>query len=200
MTTRAEKTLADVGKWPAPKIEARSHKIIRHAYEQVVTACARLGSFATGKPPQTNGPIDERQEALAADDLVSFAIHARRLIDASQCRGMLRSVEIRSFTKSARTVRVRDVINKIIHHEDIQIVRTVLRAGLLAGRYKLEDILDVSDQSFSPLIAIKSERGEMMNFELRELIETFQKKILVPIIDFCAEHDLYLEDLTFLGG
>ena len=72
-------TLPDLGNWPSIKIG--SHSVIRHAYQNVLNACARLASFATGSPTTTDGPIDQQQELLAADDLVTFGIHARRLIE-----------------------------------------------------------------------------------------------------------------------
>jgi hypothetical protein len=39
-------SLSDIGK--RPRTEIGAHSVIRHAYENVLTACARLGSFATG--------------------------------------------------------------------------------------------------------------------------------------------------------
>jgi hypothetical protein len=64
---RRRHSLADLGDWPS--IEIGSHSVIRHAYENVLNACARLASFATGGPTTTDGPISEQQEILAADDL-----------------------------------------------------------------------------------------------------------------------------------
>jgi hypothetical protein len=71
-----DRGLADLGKWPA-------RRVIRHAYEEVLTACARLVAFSTGSPPVGDGPIGERQEILAVEDLIKFAIHARRLIEST---------------------------------------------------------------------------------------------------------------------
>lgn len=49
--------LAHLGNWPS--IEIGSHGVIRNAYQNVLNACARLASFATGGPTTTDGPIDE---------------------------------------------------------------------------------------------------------------------------------------------
>jgi hypothetical protein len=78
-----DRSLADAGEWPAIRIERDAHRIIWHAYEEVLTACARLVSFSTGSPPVIDGPIAERQETLAVEDLITFAIHARRLIEST---------------------------------------------------------------------------------------------------------------------
>ena len=41
------------------------HQVIRHAYENVLTACARLAAFATGTPTGSlQGLINERQSIL----------------------------------------------------------------------------------------------------------------------------------------
>jgi hypothetical protein len=63
---REDDGMTDLGKWPASRTT-------RHAYEKVLTACARLVSFSTGVPPATDGPISERQEMLAVEDLIKFA-------------------------------------------------------------------------------------------------------------------------------
>jgi hypothetical protein len=78
-----DRSLADLGNWPATRIDYDAHRVIRHAHEEVPTACARLISFSTGGPSIGDGPIDERQELLAMEDLINFGIHARRLIETT---------------------------------------------------------------------------------------------------------------------
>ena len=49
----------------------KNEQVIRHAYENTLTASARLASFASGKPTMSkDGLIDARQEVLVADDLL----------------------------------------------------------------------------------------------------------------------------------
>jgi hypothetical protein len=86
-------TLADLGGWPS--IGIGSHAVIRHAYEDVLSACARLASFATGGPTRTDGPITRQQTILAVDDLVTFAIHARRLIENAAKSNRFTQVTVR---------------------------------------------------------------------------------------------------------
>ena len=87
-------SLSEIGEWP--RVQIGSHSVIRHAYENVLTACARLGSFATGREPTTDGPVGRQQELLAVDDLVGFAIHARRLIENTASSKRFRGVGIGS--------------------------------------------------------------------------------------------------------
>jgi hypothetical protein len=48
-------------------------------------------------------------------------------------------------------------------------------------------------QYCSPIAVLKSDRSRIIFLELNELIETFQTKILQPIIDLCDEYRLYLD-------
>jgi len=72
-------SLADLGDWPRVKIGQQS--VIKHSYENALSASARLYSFATGGFPAIGGPIAGRQAILAAEDLLTFAIHSRRLFE-----------------------------------------------------------------------------------------------------------------------
>lgn len=189
-------SLADLGDWPGAKIDRRSRKVIRHAYDQVLSACARLASFASGSPTTTSGPIDERQEALAVDDLVDFAIHARRLIENTAKRQRFGQVVIRSRSKSGPSeLRLLAIVNTLIHHQDIEIVRTEWKAERLAGvRRSIDDFLTLPNRSFPPLVSVKSDQGKFIMFDLRELVETFQQQVLEPIVDLCNEHGFLLDD------
>jgi hypothetical protein len=72
MRSAGTHSLADIGDWP--RIEIGSHSVIRHAYENVLTACARLASFSTGGPTTTDGPISGQQEILAVDAAKQHAL------------------------------------------------------------------------------------------------------------------------------
>jgi hypothetical protein len=123
-----DRGLADLGKWPA------SHTI-RHAYEEVLTACARLVSFSTGSPPATDGPISERQEILAVEDLINFAIHARRLIEGTGQTTRFKKTEI-LFPEAPKHphIRIWKVINVIVHHQAIIIMRSTWSREMISGK------------------------------------------------------------------
>ena len=136
-------TLADLGSWPSTQIGA--HRVIRHAYENVLTACARLASFAAGGPTATDGPIAEQQEILAVDDLATFAIHARRLIENTATASRFRQVMVRRFPYKAlvdfyrmrvyrgsmESVSITRVINVLIHHKFLDVARSTFDAEML---------------------------------------------------------------------
>jgi hypothetical protein len=68
---------------------------IRHAYENVLTASARLAAFATCEPTDARQwLINTRQQLLATNDLVIFAINARRLMDSTNTLGTYQKVTV----------------------------------------------------------------------------------------------------------
>ena len=50
------------------------------------------------------------------------------------------------------------------------------------------------NKQFPPIVAVRSEIDAFIAFELIELVEIFQEKVLTPITDLCAEHRLFLDD------
>lgn len=74
-----------------------------------------------------------------------------------------------------------------------------MEARLLTRRSRdiddeLLDIFDAPNRSFPPIVFVKSDQGDMTAFRLLDLVEIFQEKVLVPIIDLCDEQDLFLND------
>jgi hypothetical protein len=202
-------TLADLGNWPSTQIGA--HGVIRHAYENVLTACARLASFATGRPTTTDGPIAGQQEILVVDDLATFAIHARRLIENTATASRFRQVTVRRFPYKALIdlyempiyrasidgVSITRVINVLIHHKSLDVVRSTFQAELLLRRYGLSEIFNRysgdNERYFSPMVFVRSNKNQTIALEIKELMETFQSKVLNPIIELCSEDRLYLD-------
>jgi hypothetical protein len=190
-------TLPDVENWPSIKIG--SHDVIRHAYQNVLNACARLASFATSVPITTDGPIERQQELLAADDLVTFGIHARRLIENTTKAERFTQVTVRHVSKSGEweRIKVTRIINILIHHKDIYIITREQFKFTRDPEEMFRRYLYylATDRHFPAIVSVTSDRYQTISFQARELVETFQVKILNPIIDLCAEQDLFLEDL-----
>ena len=197
---RDKPDLSDVGGWEAARILPSQHRLIRHAYEQTVDACARLASFATGTPTRTSGPINERQEALAVEDLIAFAIHARRLVGNTTQSKRISTVEMMvhgpKATKKPKSLY--KVINVLVHNDRIEICRTEARRLTMAGA-AIDELIpifagQVPNRSFPPLVVISSPKERPIVFELRHMIEVFQNKVLEAVIDFCAEQNLFLDE------
>jgi hypothetical protein len=116
------------------KLSRSTQKMVRHDFEQVLTACARLASFSGGARMRSDGPIDDRQEELAIDDLVLFGIHARRLIENTTGKRRFSRIAVPLYRPklAGREVAMWRIINTIVHYELIEIIRSEghLRAAL----------------------------------------------------------------------
>lgn len=173
---------------------------IRYAYEQVLNYGARLSLFASGKRTRTRGPIDDRQEVLALDDLTSFALHARRLIELTPTKKRFPSVKITNILNGEKTeVGIIEIFGKIIHHKRIDILRDEMTLHIRNEPHRWAEILAdnasglVDYKTFPPKILVRSDREGIVVFNLGTMIEIFQDKILNPIIAICEEHNCYLD-------
>jgi hypothetical protein len=80
--------------------------------------------------------------------------------------------------------------------DPLKIIRdTCSREALFRG-WLTVILSNIPREYFSPMVIVTSEEGTIV-FPVRELIETFQNKILSPIIDLCSEQHLSLEDLDW---
>jgi hypothetical protein len=185
----------------------RSHSVIRHAYDNVLSASARLISFATGTPtPSHDGLINERQVILAAEDLVMFAVHARRLIENTASHKRCSEIFIPAVFDiqiGKVPVPITRIINMFIHHNHIQIVSFSHELWsyhhVQSGDISADDFaaLHKNIRHFSPHVLVESDHGKRAIFELRPLIEIFETEVLNPIVELCAKDKLYLEDFNF---
>ena len=181
----------------------KDEQLIKHAYEQVVTAAARLASFATGRPTASFGPISERQEMLVLDDLAHFAYHGRRLISLTGTQNKFRSIVIPGPPEIKNDLILTKILNIIIHHEDIIIVRTKLHAELIKCKAEggsEEEMMNILMRYKNPsnylipvIVSVQSDHSDVTSFRLENLINVFESKILKDIINACSERKIYLD-------
>lgn len=177
-----------------------NHEVIRHGYENVLTACARLASFASGRPTDAiDGLINGRQTLLAADDLIVFAVSGRRLMDNAASLGQFIQTNIKVIADGIAAEKpVTRVVNIIIHHKNIRIARF---------NHDLVDLTDPKNwtaeyfahknvKHFPPIVVVRSDQGGPIAFGLWDLITTFELGVIAPIVDACADDGLYLDDIT----
>ena len=183
--------LADLGGWPKAKLGA--HSVIKHAYDNAISASARLYSFASGESPKTDGPIGEQQEILATDDLLAFAIHSRRLIENTisiqRARQTLVPVAV---TGSRQHISITRIINVLVHHKKILVIRSEKHLKIHFRAASLHDLLHDDDHKISPICIVTSDKDVALIFKIQEMIEIYQEKVISPIIDLCDEHHLFL--------
>jgi len=189
-----QRTLGDVGAWKEPEIG--SHSSIRHGYVNVLNAAAHLYSFASGKTPETSGPIATQQEVLAADDLLTLAIHGRRLITNTITLKRAAQVGVRVWIRGKPGRRaITRLINMVVHHTELDIIRTENILKIMGGKWTIDDLMTENTKSIDPICIVTSDQPNPLIFKVTEFVETFQEKILVPIVEVCHEHHLWLEEL-----
>jgi hypothetical protein len=84
----------------------------------------------------------------------------------------------------------------LVHHKHIVILRSDFQVDMKSSRSPLDVLFEYGRSEhryFPPIIVLTSDQNRTISFELRELIETFQAKVLNPIIDLCGEHRLHLD-------
>jgi hypothetical protein len=186
---------------------------LHRAYEAVMDRCARLLSFASSRSYDTWINIDERQTALAIDDLVALALHARRLINDAHFSGFARNVSVPTITaeyhgdhyrfpKRGDYVAITRLFNVIIHHDLIEIYRDsgdllvhALRAH--GTRLALDDILRHEIQQFPAKLMMKSDKSDVVFVDLSEFLLLFVERVLDPLVDRCADGGVYLRDSLY---
>ena len=175
---------------PTRKIGA--HNVVRRAYNNAITACARLHSLAHGVRPEFDSRIGRQQELLAADDLVVFALNARRLIETTIGKeDPLKKHIFRCGVAGARGhLSFWEVINIVIHHQSIDILRS--RPKERTGDYR--EFLSENRETVPAGCVVRSDRGKMIAFLIKDLVEVFEAWILDGIVDMCLEQKLDLDD------
>lgn len=187
-------SLADLGRWPRAELGSRS--VIRHAYENVLTASARLFSFASGYKPTSDGPIEQQQEMLAVDDLLAFAIHSRRLIGNTISLERANRTAVQAITENEKTyIPITRIINILIHHKNVDVIRTAERLRIRLHASTFDDFMAVNQTRIEPLCIAVSDKNRGIGFRIHSLIDVFQEEILGSVIELCAEQNLFLENV-----
>jgi hypothetical protein len=176
------------------RLEKHLHGLVRLAYEQCLTAAARLASFSTSTRPKCDGPIEQRQDDLALDDLLIFAINARRLIHNTTGSRIFGEIYCMPHAMP-NAKKICSVIDLIIHHTSMLLVRDDgdIQLARLGRSPDITDLIQLKRNDIKPFVIVKSDQGRETGFLIENFIEVFQEKVLSVIIDFCADGGLFLD-------
>jgi hypothetical protein len=173
--------------------------IVRHAYENTLTACARLSSFATARPTASiDHLINDRQRLLATDDLMTFAINARRLIENTLTQKHFNQVKITVAEKKIKIEKpIWRIINVLVHHVSLNIARFNHDVVDLSDPKNWTDeiFLHKNTKYFPPIVLVRSDVGKPIVFGLWDFMVMFEAEVLSPIVDACSEAGFYLNDI-----
>ncbi|WP_299616865.1 hypothetical protein [Pelagibius sp.] len=187
---------ADFGFECSFQIDGSSRSQIQQAYDHTVSYGARLAAFSACEPLRTFGPFHERQEQLAIDDLTSFGLHSRRLAELTQTRRLFRARGVLVKGKHGATEKDPfDILNMVIHHKDLRIIRNLMVLKLLIGKAPSWQGLNFEDwySYISPVVYVKSDRNKEAAFILLPFLELFQKRVILRIVSICEENGIHLD-------
>lgn len=168
---------------------------IRHAYDQVITQAARLASFAACPPLPDGGAVEERQNALAIDDLIAFALHVRRLIETTGIANKVGKTPVVVFANGTKqSLPIIRVVNTIIHHRQIEILRRKSDMSAPGIDISYTDWLEDRKRGHVPVVLTKSDRGGFIAFRIDSFVAAVIEGIVDPVVEHCDDRGLYLED------
>lgn len=185
-------------------------KVVRASYESCLNAIARLSAYATCNPILIN-EVNDRQDILAADDLIDFCIHARRLVDNMDLRDILYQAKMETSDAKA-PLSLGQIIGYLIHHDVLMIFRCGVRFRMLQKWIKakarddfFEDVeAEIQQTAFSepitPHILFQSDRSDGLRLiNLVTFLKTFSDAVLLEILksNHWLQDDLFKDlDMT----
>jgi len=185
-------------------------KLVRASYESCLSATARLSAYATSNPILIT-EINERQDILAAGDLIDFCIHARRLVDNMDLRDLLYQAKIETNDEKA-SLSLGQIIGYLIHHDVLMIFRCGVRFRMfqkwLKGKTREEFFKNVESEiqqapfsePITPHVLFQSDRTDGMRLiNLLTFIQVFSEKVLLETLktNHWLQDDLFKDlDMT----
>jgi hypothetical protein len=177
---------------------------IRRGYESVLDRCARLLSFAGSALTSDNYDIEQRQTALAIDDLIVLSLQARRLIKQTSAENLAENAVVPTlkvkeeairftFEERGEKVSIKRLFGIIIHNEEIDLIRDSLPLFAASEHRSFADVALHHPQTFPAKLSVKSDISERMLIDLADLILIFVDQVFEPIIKLCSDKHLFLE-------
>jgi hypothetical protein len=198
-----------------PSLEIKGN-LIRHAYDSFLVAQTRLFVQATSNEESDSSDIGRRRELLLLDDLTSFAIAARRLIEltglksfANRCKVPLayldQSEGSYSVKKAEANIGFLTLMNRLIHASFIRHLSTTLDvvfffAELSLSKKSEKDVLEMilpvaakgqRHEAIEQLLVVSSDEGSVI-ISLRDMIHECEA-VANKIIDACRDQKIFLE-------
>lgn len=191
----------------APKTRQPSPQFIQREYEAVLRLAARLVTFASALPIETDSDINEQQEALASEDLISFSIHARRFVTAvgaistaKACHlpllyALETAADTYTFIDRHESTNVWDLLNIVVHNVHMEFSRTSfdIRARSATNIDQLAELVLRPRQLFRPKLIVRSDRSILIFVDLFYFFTVFLERVFNPAVEKCADNGIYLQ-------
>lgn len=182
----------------AEEIPYSARALLRHSYDQAITHAARLASFAASPLMAEMHALEDRQNELAMGDLVSLALHLRRLIEVTDTGIPVRGATVDAIREGKKgATPVTTVVNKIIHHRRLDILRR--QSDCMPPPDRTNELLmawlKARNVGYYPMFAVEADTGGMIGMQAAEFVSAAYRGVVKPIVDYCDERKFYLEDL-----
>ena len=172
-----------------------SVELVRHSYDGVLTAASRLMAFSSANPSSIPGLIHSYQTILSKDDLILFAIHARRLIENTVKQANVAEEKIeRTDGQIGLDYPLTRIINVIVHNVQLEVVRSEQEVRILSRIFTDTDFFTANIKYLrQPVCVAVSDKGQHIHFQIGDMIVSFERKVLMPIVEFCSSQGIHLE-------
>jgi hypothetical protein len=201
-----------------PSLEYKKDLIL-HTYDSFLISQTRLFIQAASNEESDSAEINRRRELLLLDDLTSFAIAARRLIELTSLKSFANSClvplayldqseEPYSVMKSKANIGFQTLMNRLIHASIIEHINNKLDFVLFVTRPAKEirekimwnRILGKNQkrEPIEQLLFVSSDDVDPVQISISDMIH--QSTIVADkIIDTCCDQKIFLE-LDFRGA
>jgi hypothetical protein len=197
-----------------PGLELKKHLLV-HSYDAFLIAQTRIFTLAHSVYSRASGEIETRQKFLFLDDIISFAINGRRLIQLT-VQGPFANkqhIPLQHFDTREKPIRIAPLgeqvgfltfLNGLIHNKHLDLFtnqldvdpppassdKDLVQLYLLAEKLRREDRW--SDYSIPPSIILETDRGAVMMVTLRDVV-TCSVVVMEKVADVCGESGIFLE-------
>ena len=195
--------LGKVSKWPRLK-----SSLVRHALNESLNAAARVQSTANSVGHAGSRVVRSRGLELAIGDLVSFAIHVRRLVEVTESVGFAKEQEVGSWIPPGQeesplpSVMLWNVLNKIVHSRRLHILTNVkdFQVEYLGVKESsealVERLFNGDHDELRPFAVLYSDRGNAQVIDLISLVNGYDG-LLDAVLEKCEENGLHLDNEVY---
>jgi hypothetical protein len=200
-------------KKPAPSLESKKDLIL-HTYDSFLVNQTRLFVQARSNEESDSPEINRRRELLLLDDLMGFAIAARRMVELTGLKSFANRCVIpiafldrneephRVIKFKEKTVGFHTLMNRLIHASIIEHVDNMLDLVFLVEGTKLETRKKIlmnriisRKYDHPPMEQLLFVSTEDMNAAFFSINDMIQQSIGVAekVVELCGRHEIFLE-------
>lgn len=195
---------------------ATRRKSLIHSYDGFLTAQTRLFTLAHYVYSNVDGDVEGHQEQLFFDDLISFAIASRRLVELAGVKSFANHVKINEHIFDEREAPLKlslsgtkigflKFVSSVIHAKYIDLLRSRLDFWSYRGGRQEKDTFALynllakvrrenrwAEYAVDVSVLVVTDDDELTLVKLKDVIDA-SSKVIERIADKCGEVGIHLE-------